>query len=80
MSTQIAVRLPDDVVVGLDDIVRRGGAKNRTELVSLAIQRELRRRAAERDAEILGAQGPADDLDELVAWTATNLRSVIDDA
>ncbi|WP_454301660.1 ribbon-helix-helix domain-containing protein [Salana multivorans] len=80
MSIQIAVRLPDEVVAAVDEIVGRGGAGSRTELVTVAIQRELRRRAAERDAEILAEQGAEDDLDDLVRWTAANLRSMADDA
>ena len=39
-------------------------------LVGQALEREMRRRAAARDAAILAREGAADDLDELVAWTA----------
>ena len=35
-----------------------------------ALEREMRRRAAERDAELLREKGADDDLDGLVAWTA----------
>lgn len=74
MSTQIAVRLPDDAVAALDDIVASGRATSRTALVTLAIQRELRRQAGERDAEILSRDGAADDLDGLVDWTSGNVE------
>ncbi|MGM7699389.1 ribbon-helix-helix domain-containing protein [Microbacterium sp. A84] len=68
MSTQIAVRLPDETVSQLDALVAAGAVASRTELVAVAIQRELRRRAAERDASILRAKGADDDLDGLVDW------------
>lgn len=69
MSTQIAVRLPDTTVSALDALVASGAAASRTAIVTVAIQRELRRRAAENDAEILTRRGAGDDLDGLVDWT-----------
>lgn len=74
MSTQIAVRLPDTTVSALDALVASGVAPSRTALVTIAIQRELRRRAAENDADILTSRGPSDDLDGLVDWTIGNLE------
>lgn len=73
MSTQIAVRLPDATVSELDALVASGAAPSRTALVTVAIQRELRRRAAEHDAELLGRHGARDDLDPLVDWTVANV-------
>jgi len=72
MSTQIAVRLPDEMVAFLDRAVATGRAPSRAALVASAVEREMRRLAAEQDAQILRAQGAADDLDELVEWTATH--------
>ena len=69
MSTQIAVRLPDEMVAFLDRTVATGGAPSRAALVASAVEREMRRLAAEQDAEILRTQGAADDLDALVEWT-----------
>ena len=74
MSTQIAVRLPDTTVSALDAIVASGGAPSRTALVTIAIQRELRRRAAENDAGILVRRGAGDDLDGLVDWIVGNVE------
>ncbi len=74
MSTQIAVRLPDEMVVFLDRAVAAGEAPSRAALVTSALEREMRRLVAERDARILGAKGAADDLDDLVAWTSTSVR------
>ncbi|OFE17801.1 hypothetical protein BA895_13380 [Humibacillus sp. DSM 29435] len=72
MSTQIAVRLPDEMVAFLDRAVATGRAPSRAALVASAVEREMRRLAAEQDAEILRAQGAADDLDALVEWTGTH--------
>lgn len=72
MSTQIAVRLPDDQVSLLDQLVQDGLAASRTEMIISAVEREIRRRMAERDATILRQVGAEDDLDDLVEWTAGN--------
>ncbi|MDQ6522686.1 ribbon-helix-helix domain-containing protein [Nocardioides sp. LHD-245] len=70
MSTQIAIRLPDDMVAFLDRRVAEGRATSRAAIVSAAIEREIRRHAAEQDAQILRARGASDELDDLVAWSA----------
>lgn len=69
MSTQIAVRLPDEMVAFLDRSVAAGEAPSRAALVASALEREMRRRVAERDARILRQQGAEDDLDPVVDWT-----------
>lgn len=65
MSTQIAVRLPDDLVAFIDDLVRTGDAGSRAAVVTRALERERRRRIAERDAAILAAAGPDEDAEAL---------------
>lgn len=72
MSTQIAVRLPDEMVAFLDRAVATGKAPSRAALVASAVEREMRRLAAEHDAQFLRTQGAGDDLDELVEWTAAH--------
>ena len=74
MSTQIAVRLPDDMVAFLDRAVATGKAPSRAALVAAAVEREMRRQAAEQDAQVLRADGSADDLDDLVQWSSTHLE------
>ena len=74
MSTQIAVRLPEEMVAFLDNAVAQGKAASRAALVSSALEREMRRQAAEADAATLRHQGAADDLDELVDWTAGHIH------
>lgn len=63
VSTQIAIRLPDELVEHLDDQVRRGVAGNRTELIRRLLARELRR--ADIEAEVAVLAQPWDDPDDL---------------
>jgi Arc/MetJ-type ribon-helix-helix transcriptional regulator len=73
MSTQIAVRLPDEMVAFLDDAVAAGKAASRAAIVASAVEREMRRLLAEQDVQTLAEHGPSDDLDALVEWTTTHL-------
>jgi Arc/MetJ-type ribon-helix-helix transcriptional regulator len=68
MTTQIAVRLPDDLVGFVDDQVRAGSASSRAAVVVRALERDRRRAAAERDATIYAAENESTDLDDLAAW------------
>lgn len=72
MSKQIAVRLPDDVVGFVDDVVASGRASSRAAVVTRALERERRRAVAARDAEILARTGPDRDLAGLAEYTAGN--------
>lgn len=72
MTTQIAVRLPDEMVRFLDRSVASGKASSRAALVAVALEREMRLQAAQQDAQVLKKQGTADDLDELVAWSVAH--------
>ncbi|KGM10063.1 ribbon-helix-helix domain-containing protein [Cellulomonas bogoriensis] len=73
MSTQIAIRLPDQMVAFLDRAVADGRAPSRAAVVASAVEREMRRLLAEHDAQILGRHGAADDLDDVVRWTAAQV-------
>jgi Arc/MetJ-type ribon-helix-helix transcriptional regulator len=75
MTTQIAVRLPDDIVEFIDQLVDAGQASSRASVVARAVDRERRRRVAERDAAIL-AQAADPDLDRLAEYAA---RTPLDD-
>jgi len=70
MSTQIAIRLPDDLVAFVDDLVRRGDATSRAVVVTRALGRERRRTVAERDAVILARAGADPDFDSLAQYAA----------
>jgi Arc/MetJ-type ribon-helix-helix transcriptional regulator len=74
VSTQIAVRLPDEMVAFLDRTVATGKAPSRAALVASAVEREMRRLLAEQDAQILRDKGAGDDLDDLVQWASTHVH------
>ncbi len=78
MSTQIAVRLPDDLVAFVDDLVRRGDAASRAAVVSRALERERRRTVAERDAVILASTGADSELDSLAEFAAATSMDDLD--
>ena len=70
MTMQIAGRLPDEMGEFLDRLVADGQAPSRAAVVEQALAREIRRRIAARDAEILAAAGPDRDLDGLADYAA----------
>ena len=76
MSTQIAVRLPEELVDFIDRLVADGRASSRAAVVSQALQRERRRELAARDAAILAAGVEDDDLNALAEHAA---RTPLDD-
>lgn len=65
MSKQIAVRLPDDLVAFIDDVVQSGSERSRAAVVTRALERERRRSIAARDADVLATAGPDHELDGL---------------
>lgn len=65
MSKQIAVRLPDELVAFIDDVVESGSERSRAAVVARALERERRRMIAARDAEVLAQAGPDHELDAL---------------
>jgi Arc/MetJ-type ribon-helix-helix transcriptional regulator len=70
MSKQIAVRLPDDLVDFVDEVVGSGQQGSRAAVVIRALERERRRMAAMRDADILAATGPDPELEGLAGYAA----------
>ncbi len=66
MSTQIAVRLPDDLVAYVDSLVSEG-AGSRAAVVSRALTLYQQQLSGERDARILEESGDYDDFDQLVS-------------
>jgi Arc/MetJ-type ribon-helix-helix transcriptional regulator len=70
MSKQIAVRLPDDLVDFVDEVVGSGQQRSRAAVVTRALERERRRMAAMRDADILAATGPDPELEGLAGYAA----------
>ncbi len=74
MTKQIAVRLSDELVAFVDEVVESGAERSRAAVVSRALTRERRRAIAARDAEILARTGPDPALRGL-AEHAARLRS-----
>lgn len=70
MSKQIAVRLPDDLVAFVDEVVASGRERSRAAVVTRALEREQRRAVAARDAAILAANGPDAELEGLAHYAA----------
>jgi Arc/MetJ-type ribon-helix-helix transcriptional regulator len=70
MTTQIAVRLPDDMVEFVDRLVAAGEAPSRASVLEHALAREIRRRTAEQDAAILADAGPDPELEGLAQYAA----------
>ncbi len=71
MSKEVTVRLPDALVDFIDQRVNSGEAASRAAVVTVAVERERRRRVADQDAAILGTRGSDGDLDGLAAFAAT---------
>ena len=74
MSTQIAIRLPDDMVSELDSLVAAGEASSRASIIEQALRRELRRHLAERDLRILEATGEDEELNAATTCVAEHFR------
>ncbi|MBJ7332081.1 MAG: hypothetical protein JHC95_19440 [Solirubrobacteraceae bacterium] len=70
MSKQIAVRLPEDLVAFVDDLVTSGDEPSRAAVVTRALERERRRKVAARDAAILAGGRQDRDLTDLAEHLA----------
>lgn len=78
MSIQIAVRLPDQLVNSLDELVVSGAARSRASVIERALLRELRYRRMLQEVEILNSGiGVDEDLDSL-ARLSTNYALDVD--
>ena len=83
-TTQITVRLPDDLVQEMDAAVADGTAKSRAAIVARALRRDKRQRLYEEEALRLAALPPLTpeeqaDEDSLVRWAAENVVKVLAD-
>jgi Arc/MetJ-type ribon-helix-helix transcriptional regulator len=70
MIKQIAVRLPDEIVEFVDEVVGSGAGRSRAAVVTRALERERRRVIAMRDAQILARTGPDPELAGLAEHAA----------
>jgi Arc/MetJ-type ribon-helix-helix transcriptional regulator len=69
-TTQIAVRIPDDLLDYVDKLVADGAAKSRAAFVIAALKHEQQLREDEREIEILKriAHEPDPELEEFNTW------------
>lgn len=72
VSTQIAVRLPDELVAYVDEAVAAGRVRSRAELVARLIERDARRQRAEEDLRRLAERGALDDQELLAIVNSTS--------
>ncbi len=68
MSTQIAVRLPDDMVRFVDQLVEKGRGSSRAAVIVRALNRERRHEMAVQDAQIYAEAGEDADMIDLVRY------------
>ena len=73
MSKQIAVRLPDDLVDFLDELVASGDEISRASIVTRALKREKRRLGTLTDVEILKRLGEDPELMQFAEYSSRNL-------
>jgi Arc/MetJ-type ribon-helix-helix transcriptional regulator len=78
MSKQITVRLPDELVEFMDQLVAADKASSRATVVARAMERERRRELAARDLAILTEYGDYDDLDGLATAASGTVLSDLD--
>ncbi|SNQ46566.1 Antitoxin [Frankia canadensis] len=72
MTTQITVRIPDDLVAFVDALVAAGAVTSRADAVARALARERRRQTALEDVAILRRVGGDADLDALAEHAAAH--------
>lgn len=76
MATQIAVRLPDDLVRYVDAQVAEGAASSRADLIARVLAREERRQRALADIERMREAGATGYPELGEARQATQRRSI----
>lgn len=77
MSTQMTFRIDDDLATFIDQAVEDGEG-SRADVINRAIRREVRRRAAQQDAQIYAAStDPSLDTDTFREWAARNASAAL---
>lgn len=76
MSVQMTIRIDDDLAAFIDQATKVGEG-SRADVINRAIKREIRRRAAQRDAQIYASDADPDlETDAYAAWAAKNANKV----
>lgn len=77
MSVQMTIRVDDDLAAFVDQATKAGEG-SRAEVINRALRREIRRRAAERDAQIYASTSDPDlDSDAYAAWAAQSAAASV---
>lgn len=76
MSVQMTIRVDADLAAFIDQAAKAGEG-SRADVINRAIKREIRRRAAERDAQIYACSADPDlESDAYAVWAARNASQV----
>lgn len=76
MSVQMTIRVDDDLAAFIDGAAKAGEG-SRADVINRAIKREIRRRAAESDAQIYASSAdPEVESDSYAEWSAPNASQV----
>lgn len=76
MSVQMTIRVDEDLAAFVDRAAEAGEG-SRADVINRAIKREVRRRAAQRDAQIYAASTDPDlESDAYAAWMARHADEV----
>lgn len=76
MSVQMTIRVDDDLAAFIDQAAQAGEG-SRADVINRAIKREIRRRAAQRDAQIYAFSADPDlDSDAYAAWATRTAGQV----
>lgn len=79
MSVQMTIRVDDDAATFIDQAANAGEG-SRAEVINRAIKREMRRRAAQQDAQIYASSSDPDlESDAYAAWASRNSSQVLSD-
>lgn len=76
MSVQMTIRVDDELAVFIDQATKAGEG-SRADVINRAIKREIRRRAAQRDAQIYHSSADPDlESDAYREWVERNAGQV----
>lgn len=79
MSVQMTIRVDDELAAFVDEAAKAGEG-SRADVINRALRREIRRRAAERDAQIYASTTDPDlDSDAYAEWATRNASRVTPD-
>jgi len=72
MSTQMTIRIDDELAAFVDKATQNGEG-SRADVINRALKREIRRRAAQQDAQIYAEDSDSDlETDAYAAWATRN--------